>query len=78
MYTRFTKMVYATGVTTWTADFTGMLPFGAVQKVIYSFKTDGGGYLQNWLSSIASYTATITTASAGNGTAWIEMDINND
>jgi hypothetical protein len=78
MYTRFTKTVYLTGATAFTADFTSMIPFGAIQKSLYTFKADSGAYVQNYLSAIASYTATVTTASAVNGTAWIEMDVNYD
>lgn len=75
-YSRYQKTVYLTETDTWTTDFADTFPFGAIQKVLYTFKTDSGGYVQNWLNKIDENKVVVKTDKPATGTVWVYADIN--
>jgi hypothetical protein len=75
-YTRVMTSLYKTASTTWTIDLNGYFPFGTIQKAVHSFYDASGSNPISNITAIGSASVTVTNSVAGNGTVFLEVDVN--
>jgi hypothetical protein len=74
--TRVRKSLFQTAATVWTFNFDNDLAFGVVQWLQDSYYDATGGAPVSRVTNISGNTVTVTNSVAGNGTVFIEVDVN--
>jgi len=75
-YTRFMTQLYQTAATTYTFNLGPYLPFGNIQMAKHSFYDASNVKPASNISSISGNQIVVTNSIAGNGTVFIEVDVN--
>lgn len=75
-YTRFKTSLFQTASTNWVFALGAYLPFGNIQHALSSFLDSSGVNPISKISSVSGTTVTVTNSIAGNGTVFLEVDVN--
>jgi hypothetical protein len=75
-YTKVRTSLFQTAATVWSFDLSTYFPFGNVQKAFCSYYAATTPTAVANITSISTNTVTVTASSAGNGTVYLEADIN--
>jgi hypothetical protein len=75
-FTKVRTSLFQTAATVWSFDLSTYFPFGNVQKAFCSYYAATTPTAVANITSISTNTVTVTASSAGNGTVYLEADIN--